>query len=156
MPFAAADRTYRTEFFLTAGQEHLSEEEMKKSIPCDPHSGRNPMGASSLESNVPRAGLPVPVQTLDFAAWLMGLDLRKRDDVTLKIDIEASEFSLLHHLVHVQGFDVCVVDRFFVEWHPRLVKESDPERLAKIQFMNDFTKRKFTSKCNSTEISGWH
>lgn len=84
--------------------------------PCDPHSNKNPRGASSLlkDEYHPRSGERITVTTIDMNAWI--LEHVKPDDYcVLKVDIEGAEYELLRHLM--MGGSMKLVDELYVEFH---------------------------------------
>lgn len=84
--------------------------------PCDPHSNKNPRGASSLlkDEYHPRSGQRITVTTLDMNTWI--LEHVKPDDYcVLKVDIEGAEYELLRHLMI--GGAMKLVDELYVEFH---------------------------------------
>jgi FkbM family methyltransferase len=126
MPYACSTTSGHTTFHLTSGEEHLSAEENDRLKPCDPffRKSHGPMVTSSLLSGVSKnAGTtPVVVEQRDFSAWVLSLGLRRADTVVFKIDIEFAEYSVLGQLMD-SAFDLCIVDRWYVEWHPLINKK---------------------------------
>jgi hypothetical protein len=65
IPKAATTFDGNITFYLTAGQEHLSKDQIPNSI-CDPSSPYQPGGASSIYGNALRAGESIKVDSVHF------------------------------------------------------------------------------------------
>jgi len=157
------------QFFLTRGQEDVTEIQQFKAHKCKGGSHYQPSGASSLFSgkgdggthdaarrvNKYRAGKPVDVQAIDFNKWMRDLKLQPQDQVVLKIDIEGAEIPLLKHMLD-DGDEICLVDHFFVEWHSWLLTDGKARQETET-FENDLINKTITRKCGATpEFGGWH
>ena len=137
---------------MTRGQESAVTKNDFHGSECDPNKGLNPSGASSLLSSVPRAGIPIRVEVVDFAAWLKRMKLRPSDTVVLKIDIEGSEFDVLANLENTNT--ICLIDEFFIEWHTSHFKKN--ERNRAFRFRETFSKR-FYARCGAQPVvNAWH
>jgi FkbM family methyltransferase len=157
------------QFFLTRGQEDVTEIQQFKAHKCKGGSHYQPSGASSLFSgkgdggshDAARrgskyiAGKPVDVQAVDFNKWMQDLKLQVQDHVVLKIDIEGAEIPLLKHMLEA-GNEICLVDHFFIEWHSWLLAEGSARKETEV-FENDLINKTITRKCGATpEFGGWH
>ena len=152
IPKAASNRSGNASFYLTRGQESAVTKNDFHGSECDPNKGQNPSGASSLLSSVPRAGIPIRVEVVDFAAWLKRMKLRPSDTVVLKIDIEGSEFDVLSNLENTNT--ICLIDEFLIEWHTSHFKENERDRA--FRFRETFSKR-FYARCGAQPVvNAWH
>ena len=152
IPKVASNRSGNASFYLTRGQESAVTKNDFHGSECDPNKEQNPSGASSLLSSVPRAGIPIRVEVVDFAAWLKRMKLRPSDTVVLKIDIEGSEFDVLSNLENTNT--ICLIDEFLIEWHTSHFKENERDRA--FRFRETFSKR-FYARCGAQPVvNAWH
>ena len=96
---------------------------------CDPHSNKNPRGASSLfkDDYHPRSGKRITVSTVDMNEW-MEAHVHPDDYCVLKVDIEGAEYELLRHLII--GGSMKLVDELYVEFHEPYTHKSSLQWLA--------------------------
>ena len=67
-----------------------------------------------------RKGRPIHIASVDVLQWLLHLELRREDEVFVKIDIEGHELRLVPHLMSAPQELWCLVDTWAIEWHARL------------------------------------
>lgn len=166
---AAWTENKKMQFFLTRGQEDVTDITKFKAHQCKAGSHYQPSGASSLfsgkgdggEHDVSRrkskyvAGKAVEVDAVDFNEWMRDQELTDADNVILKIDIEGAEIPLLKHML-ASGDEICRVDHFLIEWHSWLLSNKE-QQAETAQFENDFINKTVTEKCGKTPLFGmWH
>lgn len=147
VPYAVWTHNSTLDFALTPGQEELSDEDWKRQFPCDPHSTRNPSGASTLVPKNRQMGPVIQVPTMSLAEWFKSLELRPDDSVYLKVDIEGAEYAVLRDLW--DSGVLCKLQWVGIEWHSRFgcgnqcsLEQRLPRMVAK--GCNGFTKPKIT------------
>jgi len=166
---AAWTENKKMQFFLTRGQEDVTDITKFKAHQCKAGSHYQPSGASSLFSGKGDggaddkarrkskyiAGKAVEVDAVDFNEWMRDQELIDADNVILKIDIEGAEIPLLKHMLE-SGDEICRVDHFLIEWHSWLLSNvAQKEETEK--FENDFINKTVTEKCGKTPKFGmWH
>lgn len=159
----------KMEFFLTRGQEDVTDIKQFKAHQCRASSHYQPSGASSLFSGMGTGGefdasrkrsiyVPgkaVTVDAVDFAEWMGYQKFKDQDRVVLKIDIEGAEIPLLRHLLADKKKELCKVDHVFVEWHSWMLSDKKAANEVK-QFEENFIEkvREFCGK--APEFGGWH
>ena len=170
VPLAAWVEEKPMSFFLTRGQENITDIKQFKAHRCDPKSIHQPAGASSLFSGMGaggeaadkrrkgahRPGLEIQVQAVDFNAWYADLNLREQDTVILKIDIEGAEIPLLKHFLQgAAGALPCTVDTFYIEWHSWMIA-SGADRAETKSFEDGFLDKVAATCGRKPGFTGWH
>jgi FkbM family methyltransferase len=169
VPLAAWTENKKMQFFLTKGQEDVTDITKFKAHQCKAGSHYQPSGASSLFSGKGdggaddarrrtskyKPGKAIEVDAVDFNSWLADQDLTQQDEVILKIDIEGAEIPLLKHMVDA-GDEICTIDHFLIEWHSWML--ADPKSQGETEaYEKDFINKTFTEKCGFTPTFGeWH
>eukprot|EP00996_Jenningsia_fusiforme_P001861 NODE_2718_length_1135_cov_31.124309_g2496_i0.p1 GENE.NODE_2718_length_1135_cov_31.124309_g2496_i0~~NODE_2718_length_1135_cov_31.124309_g2496_i0.p1 ORF type:complete len:315 (+),score=40.23 NODE_2718_length_1135_cov_31.124309_g2496_i0:131-1075(+) len=88
-----------------------------QNFPCVAQRGaRNPAGASSLLSRMPRAGAPITVSAVDVPAFIEAFC--PQDTLHVKMDIEGFEYTLLSELIKRRLH--CRVHTFYIEFHTKI------------------------------------
>ena len=166
---AAWTENKKMQFFLTRGQEDVTDIKKFKAHQCKAGSHYQPSGASSLFSGKGDggaddkarrkskyvAGKAVEVDAVDFNEWMRDQQLVDADNVILKIDIEGAEIPLLKHMLE-SGDEICQVDHFLIEWHSWLLSNVAQKEETE-RFENDFINKTVTEKCGKTPKFGmWH
>lgn len=147
VPLAAWTENKRMSFYLTKGQENITDIKQFKAHKCNPRSIHQPAGASSLFSGggmgddkkrkrTHQPGMEVKVDAVDFAEWLKDLGLKQSDQVILKIDIEGAEIPLLKKFLTSAPLP-CLVDTYYIEWHSWMIA-SPTERQDTEKFESNF------------------
>jgi len=169
VPLAAWTENKKMEFFLTRGQEDVTDITQFKAHRCIAKSHYQPSGASSLfsgkgaggefdagrKTRLYVAGKSVMVDAVDFSEWLRDQQFSADDYVVLKIDIEGAEIPLLKHMLAATDKASCIVDHYFVEWHSWML--SDQKAAAEIKLFEDGFVDLVTKHCgNAPEFGGWH
>ena len=145
LPYAASDKDGEISFFLTAGQNSISD---MPNTQCDPNSDYNPSGASTIYGNALRAGTKITVPTLNFLDWHKLLRLQKGDIVHIKMDIEGAEVDILETFLHPSETtnQLCYWELFWNEYHKNIFVKDTPEYKQHEQFELTFPQR-FEAKC---------
>ncbi|MEM9400230.1 MAG: FkbM family methyltransferase [Verrucomicrobiota bacterium] len=68
---------------------------------------------------------PIPVEAIDFSAWLMQ-NFSKEDFITIKMDIEGAEYAVLEKMLEDKSMDL--VDEFLIEFHQKMNSDITLER----------------------------
>lgn len=136
VPHAAWTENKEMSFFLTRGQDNVTDIKQFKAHQCNPRSHYQPAGASSLFSGKgggddkrrqhawwKGAGKEIKVKAIDFAEWVNNLGLTEKDSLILKIDIEGAEIPLLKKWLK-SGQLPCLVDIYYVEWHSYMIAKT--------------------------------
>ena len=156
VPRAAWDTDTNLTIYLDNRDEGEAEETMdnwRERFRCSASAVRNPKGASSFDAGSPRAGAPHTVGALDFVAWFARRGFVERDTVWIKIDIEGAEGVVLDKFLRPEHRHLlCLVDKFFVEWHDRV---RHGVQTAK-GLTEEFFSATLREVCPNTVVAGWH
>jgi Methyltransferase FkbM domain len=164
-------------FFLTKGQEEItSREQFSERGVCDPNSAYSPSGASTVYGDALRAGKSITVETLDFVDWFRKLNLRERDRVAMKMDIEGAERDIMLKMLEPlpYGLDeepptdaggktqqqalspACLVDTMWMEYHKAIFPDGSDLYRQHEAFQREFPLL-FRKRCGrDLTIGGWH
>lgn len=73
-------------------------------------------GSLIKKTNKNRHKESIEVETIDFPQWL--LDTFNKDDIiTLKIDIEGAEYSVIPRMIELECFKKLNISKLHLEWH---------------------------------------
>jgi FkbM family methyltransferase len=144
IPKAASTTNGEVSFFLTSGQDSI---ESMPNTQCDPNSGYNPSGASTIYSTAGRAGTKLTVPSIHFLEWHKALQLQANDIVHMKMDIEGAEMDILNEFLdRDETNQICYWELFWNEYHKTIFQPDTTEFKQHEQFENTFPER-FQQKC---------